>query len=633
MKEKKLLIVERSNAALDYQVEQVLNENNEHSDSIVLTGLFTTFDTKNRNGRIYESKDFLPHVEALKEQIKNKRLLGELDHPHGFEISLGNVSHVVESLEYDPQRNAIIGKIRLLNTTAGKEAQALVRDGIPLNISSRAAGTVDESGHVRLQQLFTYDLVADPGFANAQLKRVNESYGFGDDENVDIYDISEDANTNLDPEVQKTADQAVPQAQKNEETLKNTNMEDNTQNFIQYSDFQKYTEHLSEIISDLQSAISNYKDELTTIKNASQPTQNFNNDNIDNSLIADLVAKEVARIKDSGSPVIGSENAPCDNDKVCNLEKKACEMEEKYNHLENYTKYLAETLDKSIVHQDYISEEANKIIEHNNYLAENMNKMVGHQDYLAEKMNQIVSHQDYLAENLNDTISYQNYVSEMLDKSIDYSNMLAEEQNRSIAHQDYLAEKMNQMVDHQDYIAEEVNKIDSSKPSTIVNEKNDTDNKPVNESIENKIEEKPAFDAKTYQTELNERINTLISTVKRQYKETKEAEAKAIEESRKNVDTTNFTLINYMPERLQERWSKLSDERKKEILAESKMLVINNEASAVYFWNTRDMREKQIEMQKIDESKNNEPAQINTSVSDERLQRMKEIIQRNMRKY
>ena len=626
MKEKKLLIVERSNAVLDYQVEQVLNENNEHSDSIVLTGPFTTFDTKNRNGRIYESKDFLPHVEALKEQIKNKRLLGELDHPHGFEISLGNVSHVVESLEYNPQQNAIIGKIRLLNTTAGKEAQALVRDGIPLNISSRAAGTVDEYGHVKLQQLFTYDLVADPGFANAQLKRVNESYGFGDNENVDIYDISEDTNTNLDPEVQKTADQAVPQAQKNEETLKNTNMEDNTQNFIQYSDFQKYTEHLSEIISDLQSAISNYKDELTTIKNASQPTQQFDAEKIDNSLIADLVAKEVARIKDSGSPVVVSgevtecPGASCDADKVC-------EMEKKYNHLENYTKYLAETLDKSIVYQDYISDETNKIIEHNNYLAEsmnqmvshqdylaeNMNQMVDHQDYLAENMNQMVDHQDYLAENLNDTITYQNYVSEMLDKSIDYSNMLAEEQNKSIAHADYLAEKMNQMVDHQDYIAEEVNKIDN-KPSTVA-------------------DEKPAFDAKTYQTKLNERINTLISTVKQQYKEIKDVEAKAVEESKKNVDTTNFTLINYMPERLRERWSKLSDDRKKEILAESKMLVINNEASAVYFWNTRDMREKQIEMQKIDESKNVAPAQINVSVSDERLHRMKEIIQRNMRKY
>ena len=634
MKEKKLLIVERSNAALNYQVEHVLNENNEHSDSIVLTGPFTTFDTKNRNGRIYESNDFLPHVEALKEQIKNKRLLGELDHPHGFEISLANVSHVVESLEYDPQQNAIIGKIRLLNTTAGKEAQALVKDGIPLNISSRAAGTVDESGHVRLQQLFTYDLVADPGFANAQLKRVNESYGFGDDTNVDIYDISEDANTELDPGVQKTADYAGPQAEKNEETLKNTNMEDNTKNFIQYSDFQKYTEHLSEIISDLQSAISNYKDELASIKNASQPTQKFDASNVDNSLIANLVAKEVERIKTAGSPVLSNDqscsNGNCD-DKIHDLETKVCEMEESYNNLVSYTKYLAENLDKSIVHQDYIADEANKIIEHNNYLSENMNKMIAHQDYIAENLDKSIKYQDYLAENLDNTISYQNYVSEMLDKSIDYSNMLAEEQNKSIAHQDYIVEKMNQIVDHQDYIAEEVNKMDNTKPSTTMNEKNTLNEKPINESVKNKIEEKPEFNAKSYQNDLNEKIDSLLSTVKKQYKATKELEAKALEESKKNVDTTNFTLINYMPKRLQERWSKLSDERKKEILAESKMLVINNEASAIYFWNTRDMREKQIEIQKIDESKNNTSNQ--NTVSNDRLQAMKEIIQRNMRKY
>ena len=458
MKEKKLLIVERSNAPLNFTVEHALNENNEHSDSIVLTGLFTSFNTKNRNGRIYESADFLPHVEALREQIESKRLLGELDHPHGFEISLGNVSHVVESLEFDPQQNAIVGKIRLLNTTAGKEAQALVRDGIPLNISSRAAGTVDESGHVKLQQLFTYDLVADPGFANAQLKRVNESYGFGDDDNIDIYDISEDANTNLDPHVTKTADYAEPQAQKNEDTLKNTNMEDNKE-FIQYGDFQKYSEHLSEIVGELQSAISNIKDELISYKEkgGETPTQTFDAANIDNSMIADLVAKEVARITGEGAAVVGGSDA-----KIAELEDKVAVAEESYNNLKAYTKYLAETLDKSITHQDYIADEANKIIEHNNYLAENMNKMVGYNDYLAEKMNQMVGHQDYLAENINDTISYQNYVAEMLDKSIDYSNMLAEEQNKSIAHNNYLVEKMNQMVEHQDYIVEEVNKIGSN---------------------------------------------------------------------------------------------------------------------------------------------------------------------------
>ena len=638
MKEKKLLIVERSNAPLNFTVEQALNENNEHSDSIVLTGLFTSFNTKNRNGRIYESADFLPHVEALREQIESKRLLGELDHPHGFEISLGNVSHVVESLEFDPQQNAIVGKIRLLNTTAGKEAQALVRDGIPLNISSRAAGTVDESGHVKLQQLFTYDLVADPGFANAQLKRVNESYGFGDDDNIDIYDISEDANTNLDPHVTKTADYAEPQAQKNEDTLKNTNMEDNKE-FIQYGDFQKYSEHLSEIVGELQSAISNIKDELISYKEkgGETPTQTFDAANIDNSMIADLVAKEVARITGEGAAVVGGSDA-----KIAELEDKVAVAEESYNNLKAYTKYLAETLDKSITHQDYIADEANKIIQHNNYLAENMNKMVGYNDYLAEKMNQMVGHQDYLAENINDTISYQNYVAEMLDKSIDYSNMLAEEQNKSIAHNNYLVEKMNQMVEHQDYIVEEVNKIDSNvieekKSRPVSNQTNAKDK--VYEAKVERTKTKPAvkeekFDAKAYQSALTEKLDAILAAAKAQYEEVRKAEAEALAESKKNVDTKNFTLINYMPSRLNEKWSKLSDARKQEILEESKMFVINNEASAEYFWNTRDFRDKQVELQKIDESAVAQPNALNeNAVSEERLNAMKEQIQRRMRRW
>ena len=643
MKEKKLLIVERSNAPLNFTVEQALNENNEHSDSIVLTGLFTSFNTKNRNGRIYESADFLPHVEALREQIESKRLLGELDHPHGFEISLGNVSHVVESLEFDPQQNAIVGKIRLLNTTAGKEAQALVKDGIPLNISSRAAGTVDESGHVKLQQLFTYDLVADPGFANAQLKRVNESYGFGDDDNIDIYDISEDANTNLDPHVTKTADYAEPQAQKNEDTLKNTNMEDNKE-FIQYGDFQKYSEHLSEIVGELQSAISNIKDELISYKEkgGETPTQTFDAANIDNSMIADLVAKEVARITGEGAAVVGGSDA-----KIAELEDKVAVAEESYNNLKAYTKYLAETLDKSITHQDYIADEANKIIEHNNYLAENMNKMVGyndylaekmnqmvgHQDYLAEKMNQMVDHQDYLAENINDTISYQNYVAEMLDKSIDYSNMLAEEQNKSIAHNNYLVEKMNQMVEHQDYIVEEVNKIDANIIEETKKERTKVKETPVVETSVNEGKEEK-FDAKAYQSALTEKLDDILAIAKRQYEEAKKAEAEALAESKKNVDTKNFTLINYMPSRLNEKWSKLSDERKQEILEEAKMFVINNEASAEYFWNTRDFRDKKVELQKIDESVVAQPNAINENVvSEERLNLMKEQIQRRMRRW
>ena len=657
MKQKKLLIVERCDTNLSQYTEE--------DDSIVLEGVFTTFNQKNRNGRIYESADFLPHVANLQGAIASRSLLGELDHPHNFETSLANASHVVESLKFDEQQNAIVGRIKLLHTSRGMDARALVKDGIPLHISSRAAGTVDESGRVRLQQLFTYDLVAEPGFANAVLTRVNEgvevnpisdeskavlkslneSYQYmnenykkiGEYDNVDVYEIME-TNTELTPtnaqEGGRTVSSAEQQSEINKDTLKNKNMDNNGQ-YILYSDFQKYSEHLSEVIADLRSAISNYETELANIKvsgDKTKPTQQYSADKVDNSMIADMVANHVEEVVDDTV-----------EEKVA---EKAEEMDEKYNNLVKYVSYLAEKLDTSISHQDYIAEEANKMIAHQDYLAENMNKMIAHQDYLAENMDKMIDHQDYLAENLDDTIGYQKYVAEMLDKSIDYSNMLAEEANKSIAHQDYLAENMNKMIAHQNHIVEESNKIieysnylAESMNSNFNNAVNENDAigtvKPVVTHVnENKVEE-PKFDAKKYQNELGSKLDSLISMVKTNYAEAKEKEAAALEESRTKINSTDFNLINYIPARLQESWMKLSDERKKEILAESKMFIIKEEASAVYFWNTRDMREKRMESVKIVENViPNENKDVNESVlANDSYKMMVEKIKRNMRKF
>ena len=656
MKQKKLLIVERCDANL--------SQHTEDDDSIVLEGVFTTFNQKNRNGRIYESADFLPHVANLQGAIASRSLLGELDHPHNFETSLANASHVVESLKFDEQQNAIVGRIKLLHTSRGMDARALVKDGIPLHISSRAAGTVDESGRVRLQQLFTYDLVAEPGFANAVLTRVNEgvevnpisdesravlmklneSYQYmnenykkiGEYDNVDVYEIME-TNTELTPEIAKeggklTTDSAQCQSEINKDTLNNKNMDNNGQ-YILYSDFQKYSEHLSEVIADLRSAISNYETELANIKvsgDKTKPTQQYSADKVDNSMIADMVADQVVEVVDDAV-----------EEKVA---EKAEEMDEKYNNLVKYVSYLAEKLDTSISHQDHIAEEANKMIAHQDYLAENMNKMIAHQDYLAENMGKMIEHQDYLAENIDDTIGYQKYIAEMLDKSIDYSNMLAEEANKSIAHQDYLAENMNKMIAHQNHIVEESNKIieySNMLAEAINNKSENTVNETetaveVKETVnESKVVEEPKFDAKKYQMELGSKLDSLISTVKSNYAEAKEREAAALQESKSKINSTDFNLINYIPARLQESWMQLSDERKKEILAESKMFIINEESSAVYFWNTRDLREKRIDSVKMEESVvPTETKELNESVlADDSFKMMAEKIKRNMRRF
>ena len=595
---------------------------------------------------------------------------GELDHPHGFEISLTNASHVIESLDYDPQRNVVVGKIRLLNTAKGKDAQALVRDGIPLHISSRAAGTVDESGHVKLQQLFTYDLVADPGFANAVLSRVNEgvdSNPISDESRRILTEMKEkyeklNEGLNLiqssdDCEIYETNTELLPEpgqegfntdrfgaAQQNQNankraingTIDDTNNNNNMDNgkYISFEDFQKYTENLSEIIADLQSAIANYKTELDSVKKEKEgikPTETFEDGKTDNSAIAALVADEV--------------NA------------KVSEVQEKYNNLKKYTMYLAEQLDKSISHQDYIVENANDIL---------------------KKQDEIIKHNNYIVDNLNDTIGYQNYIAEMLDKSIDYSNMLAEEQNKNIAHSDYLVEKMNQMIRHQDYIAESCNNIIeegnklnekfeqlkshnnyivegmnnivahndyivesiNSKEENALNEENkvvEENNKPTeNQKPEQKTDEnkEEKFNSKKYQSEINEKLGNLISTVKTHYEETKKKEVEQIAESKKAIENSNeFMLVNYIPERLKEKWANLSDERKQEILAESKMLVIKDANTATYFWNTRDMREKRVEMKKVEEqvtaNHNNNP--VNEGLSD-RQKMMSEMIKYRMRK-
>ena len=118
--------------------------------------------------------------------------------------------------------------IKLLNTSKGKEAQALIKDGIPLHISSRAAGTVGEDNKVKIKKFFTYDLVADPGFENAELGRVNESFGFDQDDSLFIYEI----------------DKPIYKVQENKSEKMN-------QSYVTNEDFNKYTEYLKNEINSL----------------------------------------------------------------------------------------------------------------------------------------------------------------------------------------------------------------------------------------------------------------------------------------------------------------------------------------------------------------------------------------------
>jgi hypothetical protein len=166
MSQRNVLILERSSQNL---------KKLDDKEKVVLEGIFAEFGVENRNGRVYEEKEYLPHLEYLKQDMAKGALLGELDHPERFEVALSNVSHRITELWYDQSARQIKGRIEVLDTPKGVIAKSLLEAGVPLSISSRAAGTVNEDKTVQIQQIYTYDLVAKPGFESAELKTVNES--------------------------------------------------------------------------------------------------------------------------------------------------------------------------------------------------------------------------------------------------------------------------------------------------------------------------------------------------------------------------------------------------------------------------------------------------------------------------
>ena len=120
-----LLVVERSSSELSY---------NNESGEYILEGIFGEIGVKNKNNRIYDESEYVPQIKSLQEKIKGGKLLGELDHPSNFDISLKNASHVIENLEYDQNSKQVRGRIRLLNTSAGREAKALDNVAKPSSI-------------------------------------------------------------------------------------------------------------------------------------------------------------------------------------------------------------------------------------------------------------------------------------------------------------------------------------------------------------------------------------------------------------------------------------------------------------------------------------------------------------------
>jgi hypothetical protein len=553
---KPVLIVENSTNSL------IKESANSKKGDYVMNGTFTEFGVKNRNDRVYSADKFLPALGELNERMTNLGVVyGEFDHPDVFDTSLSRASHIITKADYVQEKNSVEGEIKLLSTYWGKEAKSLVDDGCPVFVSSRAAGITESDGSVSLKKLFTYDIVADPGFASAKMnvKVLNESLGFNDSKsNFRIYEMSDESKIN-----------ELFNMNKNEFVTKK-----------QLTDYSQYlVKELNETKKGVKEAVSKGQMDPAKLEKLLEYYEELNATNEKVVGYLDYLAEKVQVVVNENKTLKETTGKLTKhNDYLAeNLEKAINYSEYVAENLDkniNYSEYLAENLDKNIAYSEYVAENLDKNISYSEYLAENLDKNIDYSEYLAENLDKNIAYSEYIAENLDKNIDYSEYIAENVDNSISYAEYLAEHVEGNIAYSEYIAENLDDNIAYSEYVAENLDKsIDYQ--AMIVEKLNGTS---LNESTEDKlptpemagfgIEESKEEKEEVKEVEESKEDKEECATNEDAHQEEHEEEAKEVEAHEEEEEEEVQPSGEYDDE-LSESIDKLIEEAKKRKVSET----------------------------------------------------------------
>ena len=162
--------------------EQINESIAQNDGRLIVKGILQRAEAKNQNGRVYPRETLVREAKKYAEvQIKERRALGELDHPDSSVVNLNNVSHNI--LEMHWKGDDLEGTVEVLGTPAGNILKELFKSGIKLGISSRGLGSVKEihedggDDTVEVQpdfELIAFDFVSNPSTHGAFLSPTNE---------------------------------------------------------------------------------------------------------------------------------------------------------------------------------------------------------------------------------------------------------------------------------------------------------------------------------------------------------------------------------------------------------------------------------------------------------------------------
>lgn len=145
----------------------------------VVSAVFQKYGVENANGRIYPERILKREVGKYQEKIREKRAIGECNHPSDSSIDLSRVAINIIELHWDG--NTLVGKLEIIISEGfrkygiiscqGDQIANLLLNGIKIGVSSRGLGTVEKRmGALYVSddyEIVCWDVVSDPSTPNA----------------------------------------------------------------------------------------------------------------------------------------------------------------------------------------------------------------------------------------------------------------------------------------------------------------------------------------------------------------------------------------------------------------------------------------------------------------------------------
>jgi len=144
------------------------------SDPLIVYAVMQKYGVENKNERVYPESILRKEAENYLKLIKEKRAMGEADHPESSIVSVSRISHNVVDLWWEG--NVLMGKLEIIMSPGfvnqgiisceGDRVANYIRQGLKIGVSSRGVGSLEKENGKNIVQddyeLICWDIVTSP---------------------------------------------------------------------------------------------------------------------------------------------------------------------------------------------------------------------------------------------------------------------------------------------------------------------------------------------------------------------------------------------------------------------------------------------------------------------------------------